>query len=153
MNLSDILCSELKRIIKSPDANDLVDISYKSFSDAACRRVEFWLKRIATYVYLYQPAVPSGHTEVPKRMISALKKYVCPSQAQAEDTYYLFKEFVIFLLNNYSPKNKRSTVITVDVVDQAVIDDNGPLQPYLGRLMAIRSLPNLSNGDACSRRK
>ena len=147
------LKTEINRIRKSKEASSIQDISYKSLSDAAILRVEFWLKRISTFVYLKNPQLPVTHTEVPTRMKSMLKKYICPSNEHAVDVYYLFKEMLIFLLRYYSPKNPRSTILTVDAVDQSVIDRNSPLAPYLDDLLKIRSLPYLNDGNACDRRK
>lgn len=153
MSLIDIVFTEFNRIRKSKETNSILDVSYKTLSDAALRRVEFWLKRIATFIYRRRPPIPSAHTEIPKRMKSALKKYICPTEQDAQDTYYMFKEFVVFLLRNYRPKNKLSSVLTVDAIDQSVYDPNGPMYQYLQELMAIRSLPYLENGKACERRK
>lgn len=139
--LYDVVYTEANRIRKSKEASPLLDISYKRLSDAAVSRVVFWLKRIATLVSSKSPAIPSAHTEIPAKMKSALKRYSCDSDAQVQDTYYLFKEMLKFLFQNYSPKNKLSTTLTVDSVDQSVMDPNGPLYPYLERLILIRSKP------------
>jgi hypothetical protein len=144
---------EINRIRKSREASPIQDVTYKTLSDAAVTRAEFWLKRIATFVYLKKPVLPVGYTEVPPRMKSLLKKYICPDEEHARDVYFLFQAMIIFLLRNYSPKNPRSTMITVDAVDQSVVDQNGPLFPYLEELLKIRSLPYLDNGKACDRRK
>lgn len=147
--LCDIVGVEANRIKKSKEAHDLIDISYKRLSEAAVCRVAFWLKRIATFVTTKSPVLPVGHTDVPKKMQSALKKYVCSTDAQAQDSYYLFKEMLLFLFQNYSPKNKLSTTLTVDCVDQSVMDPNGPMYRYIHDLMTIRSRPELNR--SCKR--
>jgi hypothetical protein len=136
------LSTELNRIRKSKDTNEIQDVSYKSLSKAATSRVEFWLKKVATMVYLHKgPPIPSGHVEVPKRFKSCLKGYLDLSDEQVHDIYYLFKEAVVFVLRNYRPKNPLSNTLTVDTIDQSVADPNGPLYPYLGTLQFIQSRP------------
>lgn len=149
----DILRKEIKLLIKSEEANEYTDVRHKSLSDAAVCRVEFWVKRIATAIRRKQIVAPSAHTESSKRMIKELKRYVCLDAEEAKDVYYLFKELILHLVRNFMPKNKLSTVLTVDTVNESVKDRGGPLYEYLSILEAIRSLPMIDDEKACERRK
>jgi flagellar biosynthesis regulator FlbT len=148
----DILQKEIKLLIKSDEANEYTDIRFKSLSDAAICRVEFWMKRIATVIRQKRIVAPSGRTEPSSRMIKALKRYICLNSEEAQDTYYLFKEMILHLVRNFMPKNKLSTVLTVDCVNESVKDRAGPLYEYLSILEAVRSLPMIDDEKACDRR-
>jgi hypothetical protein len=153
MSLCSSLSTEFNRIRKMPSTNSIMDVSYKKLSEAALCRVEFWFKRIATLVVTKRPAIPSGLTEVPRTMKSLLKRYVCPSDEQASDIYYLFQQWIEHLLRYYRPKNSRSSVLTVDCVDQSVTHTESPLYGMLEDLLAVRALPYLADRKACDRRK
>jgi hypothetical protein len=154
MTFHSAVTTEVNRIRKSRETNDILDVSYKKLSDPALFRVEFWLKRIATYIVLKNPfGFQAVQIEVPRTMKSLLKRYICPSDASASQVYSLFQQWIQHLLLYYRPKNTRSTVLTVDCVDQSVMDPNGPLYPYLQDLLATRALPYLPDRKACDRRK
>jgi hypothetical protein len=149
----DVLRKEIKLLIKGEEANEYTDVRYKSLSDAAVCRVEFWVKRIATAIRQKRIVAPSIHTEPPKRMIKALKHYICLDAEEAKDVYYLFKELILHLVRNFMPKNKLSSVLTVDTVNESVKDRSGSLYEYLSVLESIRSLPMMDDEKACERRK
>lgn len=135
----DTLSQELRSITKSKDANDLVNVSQKSFSDAATVRVLFWLKKLLTYLYEERPLLHSDIV-IPRRMNALIRNYSCLSSDLSKAGYFLFRRQIIFTLQNYAPRKTGRMELTVDNVDQAVYDKNSPLRPYLKKLLLTHSM-------------
>lgn len=135
----DTISQELRSITKSKDANDLVNVSAKSFSDAATVRVLFWLKKLLTFFYQQRPLLDSG-INVPRRMNRLIRDYACLGDDLTKAAYFLFRRQIIFTLQNYAPRKARRMELTVDNVDEAVYDRNSPLRPYLKELLLTHSM-------------
>lgn len=135
------LSQELRSIAKSKDANDLVIVSTKSFSDAAVVRVLFWLKKLLTYLYQNRPLLDAS-IQIPRQMNALIRRYACLGEDLAKVAYYLFRRQIIFTLQNYAPRKSGRMELTVDNIDEAVYDKNSPFRPYLKELLLTHSMVN-----------
>jgi hypothetical protein len=135
----DTVSQELRSIIKSKDANDLVIVSAKSFSEAATVRVIYWLKKLLTYFYQERPLLHSD-IQVPRRMNALIRRYACLGEDLTKAAYFLFRRQIIFTLQNYAPRKAGRMELTVDNVDEAVLDRNSPLRPYVKKLLSTHSM-------------
>lgn len=145
MLLYHALACNIKTLYNDPEIGVYMNMTPKELSPAAISRVEYWMKKILSYInrspHMIQRDAPIAF---PPGLAKEIRKYGYFTDQNISDAYFLFRKMMKNLIRYYSSK-KNNLVITSQNVDDSLVSasaiESDVFHQYFPLIKATRSLP------------
>ena len=148
MLLYQALSCNIKALYEDPEISVYINMTPKELSPAAISRVEYWMKKILSYINRLPNVIQrDAPIAFPSGLAKVIRKYGYFTDQNISDAYFLFRKMMKNLIRYYSSK-KNNLVITAQNVDDSLISasaiESDVFHQYFPLIKATRSLPERS---------